>query len=187
MIMRWPGHIISPVLFGLLLFLATLSHAIALSAESRALGTDTYFASIRYQDTELFYEFGRRIGGSTVELARDGARTRELVTEKVDKIVHRVRSILDMHPPGFRFNINLYGSKGALTEAYRGLGMTGEVPVAFYSHRTRTVYLTVEALTEGIFAHEVSHAVINSYYDPPLPARMQEILSQYVDRHLWED
>ena len=62
--------------------------------------------------------------------------------------------------------------------------MIGTPPVAFYSHGMAGIYLTTERLNAGILAHEIAHAVINAYFVTPPPAKMQEILSQYVDRHL---
>lgn len=186
--MQRVNDLIAPVLLaGLILFLAPLYPAAGPASRDKTWNHSTYYSTIRYQDDELLYEFGRRIGGSANVLVRDRTKAKELIAEKVDRIVYRVRSLLDMHPPGFHFNIYLHGTMEELKGAYMGLGQVGEAPVAFYHHRTKTVHLTVEALTEGILAHEISHAVINSFYDPPLPARMQEILSQYVDRHLWDE
>ena len=39
----------------------------------------------------------------------------------------------------------------------------------------------------GVLAHEVAHAIINQYFAVPPPSKVQEILSQYVDKHLWGD
>jgi hypothetical protein len=32
----------------------------------------------------------------------------------------------------------------------------------------------------------MAHAVINFYFKVPPPAKMQEILAQYVDLHVWD-
>jgi hypothetical protein len=58
--------------------------------------------------------------------------------------------------------------------------------VAFYSHRTKAIYISLKSITDRSFAHETAHAVINFYFIIPPPGRMQEILAQYVDKHLWE-
>jgi hypothetical protein len=65
--------------------------------------------------------------------------------------------------------------------------MLGAVPVAFYSHGSRTIVISIDDITDRILAHEIAHAVICAYFLPPPPVRMQEILAQYVDKHLWDD
>jgi ribosomal protein L25 (general stress protein Ctc) len=144
----------------------------------------TYYSTIHYSDDGVLHEFGRKIGTNAGAAAADGTEANKLAALNVDKLVFRVRSFLEMHPPGFHVNIRLHATSAELKEAYRALGHSGPVPAAFYSHGTKTVHLAVETVSVGILAHEVSHAVINSFYDPPIPARMQEIISQYVDEHI---
>ena len=43
--------------------------------------------------------------------------------------------------------------------------------------------VAVDSVTDNIIAHEIAHAVINAYFVIPPPARMQEILAQYMDQH----
>ncbi len=146
----------------------------------------TRYSTISYPDREGLLDFGRRIGPDSYGLVRDNAKAGEMVKEDVDRIVFRVKTLLDMHPPGFRFDIIVFNTYGEIKEAYRGLGMTGNAPVAFYRQKSHTIYLSLDRLTAGILAHEVAHAVINAFFTTPPPAQMQEILAQYVDRHLWD-
>ncbi|MFQ5586264.1 MAG: hypothetical protein ACE5GF_05510 [Thermodesulfobacteriota bacterium] len=146
----------------------------------------TQQATIHYNGAAELYTFTQKIGGR----GRRGIayeRNPTSTSNRIDRIVYRVKLLLDMHPVNFHFDIYLYPTYSALKEVYRGMGMMGKVPIAFYSHRSRSIYVSLEMLNEGVFAHEVAHAVINRYFATPPPARMQEILAQYVDRHLWEE
>ncbi len=59
--------------------------------------------------------------------------------------------------------------------------------IAFYNHKTESVTVYADRVTDGVLAHEIAHAVINSYFDVPPPEKIQEILTHYVDRYLWSD
>ncbi|MEK6532141.1 MAG: hypothetical protein AABZ23_06595 [Deltaproteobacteria bacterium] len=107
--------------------------------------------------------------------------------DNVDDIVDRVKRLLDINPKDFRFTIYIFNSYAGLENAYLEHGMLGVAPIAFYSHNSRAIYLTIERLNPGVFAHEVAHALINVYFAVPPPADMQEVLAQYVDRNLWDE
>jgi len=115
------------------------------------------------------------------------ARNPSTKQNSIDRIVYRVKTILDMHPVNFHFDIYIYPTYRELKRVYRGMGLMGRAPIAFYAHRSRAIYIALDRLNEGVFAHEVAHAVINRYFATPPPARMQEILAQYVDKYLWEE
>jgi hypothetical protein len=111
----------------------------------------------------------------------------------VDKIVETICSLLDMHPPNLRFNITLYRTQEEVTtayyrasggaNAYKSQGISGAAPISFYSHRTRNIAVAIDNITDGILGHEIAHAIISAYFVTPPPARMQEILAQYMDKH----
>ena len=173
-------------------FLLTVLAALLLLPSLPAAGQGpgnlrTNYAAIHYPDDGLLAEFEGKIAGPG-GLPNPADRTRVLAAVKrdVDRIVFRVRTLLDMYPINFRFSIRIYPSYGTLGEAWREAGKLGPSPVAFYSHSNGTVHVTVERLSAGILAHEIAHAVINSYFDSPPPAKAQEILSRYVDAHLWD-
>lgn len=146
----------------------------------------TMYSTISYPDGDGLLDLGRRINKDSYGLVRDREKAAGMVREDVDRIVFRVKALLDMHPPDFRFDVVVFRTYGELKEAYRGLGMTGKAPVAFYRQKSHTIYLSLDKLTAGILAHEVAHAVINAFFAAPPPAQVQEILAQYVDRHLWD-
>jgi len=149
-------------------------------------GLETRYARVVFNDEADLYEFGRSLGGPGSMASRENPNLHAHVKESVDRIVFRVKVLLDMHPE-LRFTVLIHPTDRALREAYKGLGAMGDPPVAFYSHRSRTIHVGLRDAAPGVFAHEVAHAVINSYFTVPPPAQMQEILAQYVDRHLLED
>ncbi|MBI5560150.1 MAG: hypothetical protein HY883_02615 [Deltaproteobacteria bacterium] len=157
----------------------------ALAANNGQQSFETRYAAVYYPDEDALHDFGKKIGGIAF-LGRDPERDRASIGATVDRIVFRVETILDMFPNDFHFNVYIYPTYAEIKDIYREKGFIEDSPVAFYSHTSMGIYLAAEKITDRVFAHEIAHAVINSYFLTPPPAGMQEILAQYVDKHLWE-
>ncbi len=171
---------------GLLVIAAAGPWGWALSGEGpRQKTLETKYTTIYYPDDKSLLLFGEKISRTKPILRGNGRETQKAVREIVDRIIFRVKMLLDMHPRKFHPRIRIYRTYKELEDIYRKMGLSGKTPLAFYSARDKTIYLTVERLNDGVFAHEVAHGVINTYFKIPPPARMQEILAQYVDVHLW--
>lgn len=130
----------------------------------------TTYTNIFYSADEDLSDFLWRISGKRFDFTQDS----EPAKSGVDTIIRRVQSILDMYPDNFHIKIILY--------PYYEEGMA-----ALYSHKTKSITLYADRVTDGVFAHEVAHAVICNYFPEPPPHKIQEILAQYVDKYLWED
>lgn len=178
---RAPLHRLIILIAGAILALCAAAH----SAEAADDGTVTsYYARIHYPSRAVLNEFADRTSFGSTRLGTGAADIGTVVADNVDRIVFRVKTLLDMYPTDLAFSIHIFETYAELSGVYRSIGMIGTPPVAFYSHGVEGIYLTVERLNAGILAHEISHAIINTYFENPPPAKMQEILSQYVDMHL---
>ena len=147
---------------------------------------ETRYATVYYRSDKDFYGFSRNIGSLGIfgrSLENAAVKTRE----RVDAVVDRVETILDMHPANLRVAVYVYPTQKELEEVYRGMDLYSEAPIAFYSSRQKAIFVSAENVTEGVLAHEFAHAVICFYFVTPPPARMQEILAQFVDRNLWQE
>lgn len=159
----------------------------ALPAKAAETGLETRYATIVFNNEDDLFEFAKKLGGSGSVVSRSNPNIRGHVKENVDRIVFRVKVLLDMHPDGIKFIVNLHPTEKGLRDAYRGTGSMGDPPIAFYSHKSRTIHMGLPNATDRVFAHEVAHAIINFYFSVPPPPQVQEILAQYVDKHLWEN
>lgn len=143
------------------------------AAVSPALGKEfkTRYTTIHYNQDKDINDFIWRIGGQKLEFSRD----RELASSRVDRIIDRVRNILDMQPANFKVDVYLHS------------GPLDGGQMAFYDYKTRSIHILADRVTDGVFAHEVAHAVINHNFGPTLPSKVQEILTQYSDKYLYSD
>jgi hypothetical protein len=139
------------------------------SAENQKIFKTSY-CDIDYSDDKALGELFWRISGRRLDFPEDTS----LARSRVDRLIDRVQSILDMYPRNFRIRIDLY------PEYERGM-------IAAYHPGTNSIVVYADKVTDGVLAHELAHAVICNYFDIPPPAETQEILAQYVDKHLWDD
>ena len=152
---------------GLILFAALLLSCTPAFAEKTL---QTEFTTIHYSDDSYLSDFLWRITGKRL----NGEATGQLTRNRVDEIVEKVISILDMRPSPFRFDIYL--------EPHQSGGT-----IAFYSHERRAIIAVYNRVTDGVLAHEIAHAVMNAYFGTVPPEKTQEILAQYVDQNLWSE
>ena len=148
---------------------------------------ETYYASIYYQTDEEIIEFAGKISRGPYTLRRDSGKATADLRQEIDRIVYRVKTLLDMYPQNMRFSVRVYRDPSGVKERYAEHSQKGKAPIAFYSHSAKTIYVALPNLSGGVFAHEVAHAVINFYFPVTPPSQMQEILAQYVDKHLWDE
>ena len=146
---------------------------------------ETNCCTIKYTDDSYLKNFTLRIGG--FKFTSKGLDERlSLVKPRIDKIMEKVQAALDMHPSDMHIAIVLYPDYKSLEKIFRQFTVTGHTPLAFYANRTKSIYVDVSSITDGVLAHEMAHGVINFYFKIPPPRKMQEILAQYVDLHLWD-
>lgn len=131
----------------------------------------TRYATVHYSDDSDLNDFLWRLTGQKMT----GPSVPQLTSTRVDELVERVQSLLEMRPAAFRFDI-------FLKKTYDGAGA-----IAYYSHETKSITAVAGRVTDGVLAHEIAHAVINASFSPAPPEKSQEILAQYVDQHLWSE
>ncbi len=171
------------------IFIITLFFSFIIVSQSSAQDNqqvyETNCCTIQYHDNELLTNFTLRIGGfkfTSKGLDDDPAN----IKKRVDEIMEKVQALLDMHPADLHIAIILYPDHDSLGKVFREFSATGNIPIAFYAHKTKSIYVNVSSVTDGVLGHEIAHAVISFYFGTPPPAKMQEILAQYVDLHLWD-
>ncbi|MBI3754111.1 MAG: hypothetical protein HY266_08745 [Deltaproteobacteria bacterium] len=169
------------------LFLIFLLCPPRLAAQEWKNPYETQYATVYYLKESDLNVFTRNIGRGLQFFGESQEKNPMLAKNRVDSIVERVKRILDMYPPNLHFKIYIYPTHRGLSLKYLAMGSFEKSPIAFYDHKTRAIYLSLSDTTDGVLAHEIAHAVINFFFPVPPPARMQEILAQYADKHLWGD
>jgi len=136
-----------------------------------AMEFSTKYSVIHYSEYNDMDDFLWRLGGERIDFLNNT----QLASSRIDRIVDRIQSILGIIPRNLRFNIYL-----------RRETLEGDRK-AYYDYKTKSIYASVDQASEGVIAHEITHAILNTYFPSQVPSKVQEILSQYVDKYLWSD
>ena len=167
----------------LLLFAAVLRGA---ASENREMHYHTTFATINYADENDLLRFTRNIGNGLKLFGENPRKNPRLSAKRVDALVMRVMTILDMRMANLHFNIVIYPEDNEIKRTYAVLSSGKSNAVAYYDHATRTIAVSVDSVDDRILAHEIAHAVICAWFGSPPPSSTQEILAEFVERHLAE-
>ena len=154
---------------------------------------------IQYQSIEDLKNFNKKIsylpnrwGLDFLSSQSEIKGLKNRITKKVDALHKRVQDILGMRKLMSRETILLYPNKEKLHAAFSRISKKHRLaygkssfPRAWYIHARNSIYINVEDLHEGILAHEMAHAIVDSYLLIQPPESTSEILARYVESHLF--
>ncbi len=188
-------------LFPLSLFLAFLLMTGALTPPARGEEVfSTRYAVVRATSAADLLEMERRLHFSAHPSLSPARTTGEFafhpglarLTAKIDGILERAAGLLSLsqvRPPRVTLVLLPDGKEVrqqhvALVPGQRpGLFGYGSLE-AFYYVGTRTVYLSLADLREGILAHELTHHLLCTLMAMPPPEATQEAYAHYVESRL---
>ncbi len=167
-----------------LIFLFNISFAQAVSCQE----LQTRYATVQYADTTLLYDFddelylGRQLG-RMVKQMRSVSRQDD-IKNKIDLVVEKVETVLDMFPAKIHFTIVLLPSRKDVQRIYREKYNKKVDHIAYYSLREKTIYIAVDDASLRVFSHEVAHVVVDHFFEVRPPYRIHEVLAQYAEEHV---
>lgn len=168
---------------------AILTGLFFIMSGSLAFGSElkTQYSTIVYENEKLLRQFNKEVSlGSLSYLTRNktsitaGDETRN----KLDAVVERIETILDMFPRELKFKVILLPSDADVQRVYRTkYGKTVNF-IAFYSPRDKTVFFSVDDISLDVLAHELTHVILDYYFGVSPPEKIHEVLAQFVEAHL---
>lgn len=154
---------------------------------------ESKYTIIRYQTLKDLKKFDKKIDYSPSEwglkrLFSSGGSDNLIdnVKKKVDALFERVQELLDMRKRMKKVKINIYHNKKQLHLAYNNIYKKKCRIRGWYLYEYNTIYINVCDLDEGMLAHEMAHSVTDRYLLVRPPRVTAEILSRYVDSHLFD-
>lgn len=171
-------HIYLGILFGLLLFCPFPCAAVELNSR---------FATITYSDLDDLREFNDEL-----YMGRMGSRIRkgtgdsieDEVISKIDFIVEKVMTVLDMYPSGLKFSIIIRRNVKAVKQDFKALYNMDVDYIAFYSPSKNIVFYSADNANIRVVAHEIGHVVVEHYFTISPPQRIHEVLAQFAEQHV---
>jgi hypothetical protein len=176
-----PVPVLLTLSFALVIYCQTHSQQ---GAERIASGYSRIFC----ENDDTLRLFNKRLRPGSLSSLFRGRGSRDVslegqVAEKVDAIVERVKTILEMHPKNFRVSIIVLRDADGVRAAYRKKYYRDVDFVAFYAPTERAVYVAADEVKSIILAHELAHAVIDQFFGVAAPVKIHELLAQYVEEN----
>jgi hypothetical protein len=113
-----------------------------------------------------------------------GVSDAEILANEIDIITRKARKVLDMYPAQFHVDIKIYRSQEELRDVYEKIFEEKEDYIAFYIHKFKTIYISLDSISESVLAHEIGHSIVDSYFSVLPPPKIRELLACYADVHL---
>lgn len=146
------------------------------------------YATIHYSNKELLHDFNdalylsrslrRIVNRRSVDMVEDE------VSAKIDAIIEKAESVLDMFPNNFHIHIVLLSSRRKVSNVFKEkYGKTVD-HIAFYSLSEKVIYISVDNTNIRVLAHEVGHAIVNHYFKVRPPYNIHELLAQFTEKHI---
>ena len=138
-------------------------------------------------------KLGRSAGFLGLFAGKESGSIAERLERKIDQIFENAQTLLDMHNCKSKIKIMVHADQNEVDQSYSNLVSKYNLSslhtdyIAFYFHKLKTVYISLETVTEGVMAHELAHAIIDHYFIIRPPSKVAEMLARYVDKHLERD
>jgi len=104
----------------------------------------------------------------------------------LDALFLDVSSMLDMRINSFTANIKICRDNNQLKDIYSTFFKDAEFGDrhSFYVYSTNTIYVSSEHVAKEILGPEIARAIISRYFLVQPPAKVQELLIEYVESQL---
>jgi hypothetical protein len=147
---------------------------------------ETKYAVVTYKDMADVREFNDELymGRLNARVRYHGDTVIDEVIAKIDFIVEKTMSVLQMYPKPLKFSIEILPSERAVKEAFKQLYRIDVNYIAFYSPRLDRVFYSANNGRLRVVAHEIGHVVVENYFTISPPQRIHEVMAQFAEKHI---
>jgi hypothetical protein len=112
------------------------------------------------------------------------ASVEDKVMAKFNAIIEQAKIILGMNPKNLHINVVILPTTEDCSEIFAKKYGKSERKFAYYSLSEDTIYISATETRLGVVAHELGHAIIDSYFSEQPPSYMHELMAQSVETHI---
>jgi hypothetical protein len=147
---------------------------------------ESHYATINYEKEEYLTKFSEAIAFGSPSYSSSNTRTptaEEVVIQKIDGLIEKVKRLLRLFPKEVKFRIILLpldDVQRIYSERYR----TKVDFISFYALEDKTVFISVDDVTVNVLAHELAHVVIDNSFHVCPSVEVHENLAQFVETHI---
>jgi hypothetical protein len=171
-------------------FCIVLAFLSAYPLQLSAMELQTKYVTVQYASRQLLSDWHGKIGPGKKGDGDDRPMAGSLSVEDglpatLDSLVERVQTALEMFPAQLHFSIVLLEDAAAVASVHLQKYGKNIDNIAFYSLSADTIYISVEDMHFGVLVHELSHAVIDNYFDFRLPYDVYELMAQFTEKQIF--
>lgn len=170
-----------------IILLSVFSCGIFFSEPALGLELESRYATITYESRDTLRKFNDKLYLGNLKYLLQGKKMETVEDEiihKIDMIIEKVQSVLDMLPAKIKFSIVIHASTAGVQQDFFHLYNKKVDYIAFYSPLTDTVFFSAKTVTLRVVAHEIGHVVAEKYFTVSPPPKIHEMLAQYAEMHI---
>ena len=174
-----PFVFILSLIFAGLLVIAPSNQALAIDFQSK-YAVITYFSidDLREFNDELY------MGRLSSQMRKGGDTLEDEVIAKIDVIVEKVMTVLDMFPLPLKFYIQIHPGEREVQQEFRRIYHADVDYIAFYSPSKNKIFYSADNGRLRVVSHEIAHVVAENYFTVSPPQRIHEVMAQFAEKHI---
>lgn len=142
-------------------------------------------ATIAYQHPKELRIFNDSLEmGRLASFIKGSDTVEEEVAAKIDFIVGKVMSVLDMFPLPLKFYIVIRPDVQTVQSDFKRLYRMDVDYIAFYAPSRNKVFYSAADTSLGVVAHEIAHVVVENYFTVSPSQRVHEVMAQFAEQHI---
>ncbi|MFH2059623.1 MAG: hypothetical protein ABIJ59_12070 [Pseudomonadota bacterium] len=159
---------------------------VSLSNQALAIDFQSKYAVITYFDINDLREFNDELymGRLSSQMRKGGDTLEDEVIAKIDLIVEKVMSVLDMFPRPLKFYIQIHPGEREVQQEFRRLYNVDVDYIAFYSPSKNMIFYSADNGRLRVVTHEIGHVVAENYFTVSPPQRIHELMAQFAEKHI---
>ena len=164
-------------------FHLTIFLLLILPSASVCAQLETKFGPVLYETNEQIIDYERSLGPKDNPDSHRTNPSLETIISRHEKLFEEVCTKLDIHLNDIKTTVRIVASLDQLRAEYkRYVPNSDKAVTAFYSHQDKTIWYSQERLSYGIILHETAHAVMDHYFIRPIPAGVDELVSEMLEQ-----
>ena len=144
---------------------------------------ETKFGPVLYETNEQIIDYERSLGPKDNPDSHRTNPSLETIISRHENLFEEVCAKLDIYLNDIKTTVRIVASLDQLRAEYKQYVPNSDKAVtAFYSHQDKTIWYSQERLSYGIILHETAHAVMDHYFIRPIPAGVDELVSEMLEQ-----
>jgi hypothetical protein len=164
-------------------FHLTIFLLLILPSASFCAQLETKFGPVLYETNEQIIDYERSLGPKDNPDSHRTTPSLETIISRHENLFEEVCAKLDIYLNDIKTTVRIVASLDQLRAEYkRYVPNSDKAVTAFYSHQDKTIWYSQERLSYGIILHETAHAVMDHYFIRPIPAGVDELISEMLEQ-----